>query len=314
MSPAEFESSISRVEIVPADVTNRPSLELAQIDTATHVLHLAANTSLCSVRGVRQTNILGTMTLLHRLRRAANLRRVLHVSTAHICGKNPRPVVYEDEFPSWDVEHVVEYTRSKAECEFLIENAATDLPIVIARPSVVVGHTKLGCMPSASIFWYYRLVDRLRTISASSECRKDIVPVDYVAHSLATLLFKEQLHHQRYHISAGVESSVSWREMQAAFAAHDGRPLGDPYQIATTEEILAQREQIADAVGHLHVDRVSRLLEPFLCLSAAGVQVFDNARLIAEGIARSPRFTDYLGVCIAGTRSRLLFDQAHDDD
>jgi hypothetical protein len=31
-----------------------------------------------------------------------------------------------------------------------------DQPLIVARPSIVVGHTRLGCRPSASIFWYYR--------------------------------------------------------------------------------------------------------------------------------------------------------------
>src|SRR5439155_18127967 len=133
-----------------------------------------------SVRRVRATNILGTLALAHRMRRVPGLVRFLHVGTAFICGANPPCTVYEDDYPRPEVRHLVEYTSSKAEAELLLEQTAPELPLVVARPSVVVGHSRLGCLPSASIFWYYRAVDLLRRVPVPLDTRKDIVPVDYV--------------------------------------------------------------------------------------------------------------------------------------
>lgn len=311
---AELAAYLSRIEIVLADLTNRSTIASPCLDRATHVLHLAANTSLRSLRGVRHTNILGTLTLVQRLRRLTGLQRFVYVGTAHVCGIDPGPLVHEDDFPRWNVEHAVEYTRSKSECEMLLDNTAFDLPIVVARPSIVVGHTQLGCTPSASIFWYYRLADRLGLITAPTESLKDIVPVDYVARALVALLFKESLQHVRYHISAGVHAAVSWREIQAAFAQSDARPLGEPYETVSVEKILAQRDRIVHAVGSLHVDRVCAALEPFYRLSATGVQVFDNTRLLAEGSPQSPRFTDYLAACLPQSGERPLWSQIGDDE
>jgi thioester reductase-like protein len=302
-----------RVEIILGDIIDPNTLESPLVDKVTEVLHLAANTSLRSIRGVRRTNVIGTQALFNRLYHAPQLRRILYVGTAHICGIGPGELVFEDDFPRANVNHAVEYTRSKAECELWMRRKASRLPIVVARPSTVVGHTQLGCVPSASIYWYYRLVDRLGLISSSTQSLKDIVPVDYVAQALAALLFKPNLAHAIYHVSAGQHAAVRWRDMQAAFAQCDGRELGPPYRTATVEEILTCRESIAAIVGEENLDFAIRALEPFLRLSASGVQVFDNARLLAEGVKSPPRFTDYLHACISQQDRRSLFAQLCDD-
>src|SRR5258708_6316125 len=79
--PAALEPGLRRCEILPGDLTNLQSLADPRLDNVTHVLHLAANTSFRSVRVVRHTNILGTLTLAHRMRRAPRLQRFLYVST-----------------------------------------------------------------------------------------------------------------------------------------------------------------------------------------------------------------------------------------
>jgi hypothetical protein len=42
-------------------------------------------------------------------------------------------------------EHLVEYTHSKSTIEQLMQQHCPTLPLVIARPSIVVGHTHHGC-------------------------------------------------------------------------------------------------------------------------------------------------------------------------
>jgi nucleoside-diphosphate-sugar epimerase len=142
------------------------------LEEVTHVLHLASNTSFRSVRGVRHTNILGTLTLAHRLRRVVGLQRFMYVGTAYICGDAGGRIVHEDDSPRYGVRHVVEYTSSKAECELLLENTAPELPLVVARPSIVIGHTRLGCLPSASLFWFGRISAAVRALKhMKTSCR-----------------------------------------------------------------------------------------------------------------------------------------------
>ena len=101
-------------------------------------------------------------------------------------------------------------------------SANGDLPVVVARPSIVVGHTKLGCTPSGSIFWVLRAIEALRFLPWSPDNRVDVVPADWVAASLQHLLLAPELEHDRYHLSAGDSSSVRWRDIEAEMAGIRG--------------------------------------------------------------------------------------------
>jgi nucleoside-diphosphate-sugar epimerase len=306
--------SWDRCTALPGDVTEPASLADPRLDEVTHVLHLAANTSFRSVRGVRATNIEGTRALARRLRAARGLARFLHVGTAFICGTHPPRTVAEDDYPRPGVRHLVEYTRSKAEAELLLGQMASELPLVVARPSIVVGHTRLGCGPSASIFWYYRALALLRRVPVPPEVRKDIVPVDYVAAALLRLLFRPGLRHGRYHISAGQTASVSWREIFEAFALCSGSGTGGPCRVVSHAEFARERARLREVLGPGDEQRLLQALEPFFRLSACGVEVFDNGRLLAEGVPAPPRFTDYLPVCVGRPPGRGVYEQFRDDD
>ena len=255
-----------RCEVLAGDLTEPATLADPRLERVTHVLHAAGDTSLRSVRRVRDTNIAGTLALARRMRQAPRLVRFLHVGTAYICGAESPSLVHEEDYPAPTVRHLVEYTRSKAECEQLLTSSLPDLPLVIARPSVVVGHTRLGCGPSASIFWYYRTVDLLRRVPAPLDARKDIVPVDYAAEALLFLLFHEPLRWRRYHISAGEIASVTWREMAAVFSRYHGERPEDPYELADFPRLVRERARLCQLLGPGDEDLLLRALEPFFLL------------------------------------------------
>jgi nucleoside-diphosphate-sugar epimerase len=312
--PSALEAAWSRCRIVLGNLTDLRALANPLLDEATHVLHLAANTSFRSVRSVRHTNLLGTLTLAHRMRPAPRLRRFLYVSTAYICGPRPPPVVHEGDYPRPDVRHFIEYTASKAECEMLLENTAPELPLVVARPSVVVGHTRLGCGPSASIFWYYRTLDLLRRTTFPLDTRKDIVPVDYAAEALLFLLLEPTLGHRRYHISAGEAASVTWHEIAAEFARIHGERPGIPYRQVDFPTLVSERGRLAELLGPGDEDLLLTALEAYCRFSSSGVQVFDNRRLLEEGMAPPPRFTSYLRTCALAPPGRSIYEQMLDDE
>jgi len=247
------------------------------------------------------------------MRRVPTLERFVYVSTAYICGADPPPVVHEDDYPRADVRHLAEYTASKAECEMLLERTAPELPLVIARPSVVVGHTRLGCLPSASIFWYYRTLDLLRRAPVALQARKDIVPVDYTAKALALLLWKPNLRFRRYHISAGESSSVSWQEMAAEFARWHGERPDNRFRVVDFATVLQERGRLRERLGPGDEERLLQAMEQYWRFSACGVEVFDNQRLLDEGMPKPPRFTDYLHICAAGPGRRSIYEQMLDD-
>jgi nucleoside-diphosphate-sugar epimerase len=303
------ERAWQRCEVLAGDLTEPATLAEPRLERVTHVLHAAGDTSLRSARRVRETNIAGTLALARRLAHAPRLVRFLHVGTAYICGAGPPSLVHEEDYPAPTARHLVEYTRSKAECEQLLASGVPELPLVVARPSVVVGHTRLGCGPSASIFWYYRTVDLLRRVPAPLDARKDIVPVDYVAEALLFLLFREPLRWRRYHISAGGGASVTWREMAAVFARYHGERPENPYELADFPRLVRERARLRQLLGPGDEDLLLRALEPFFLLSASGAEVFDNRRLLAEGMRPPPRFTEYLPACITQPANRGVYEQ-----
>jgi nucleoside-diphosphate-sugar epimerase len=285
-----------------------------RLDDLTHVLHLASNTSFRSVRGVRHANILGTMTLAHRLRRVAGLERFLYVGTAYSCGDAGGRIVHEDDSPRYGARHVVEYTSSKAECEMLLENTAPELPLVVARPSIVIGHTRLGCLPSASLFWFYRTVDLLRRYSRPLETHEDVVPVDWVARALLFLLFKPALSHRRYHVSAGVESSVTWHEIAAVFARCYGERPENPFRIVDFATIEKERDRLRPLLGPGDEEHLLLALRLYFQFASLEAEIFDNSRLLQEGMEPPPKFTSHLALCALQPADRSVYEQMRDDE
>jgi nucleoside-diphosphate-sugar epimerase len=311
---ASLEPALGRCTVLRGDLTDPASLADPRLDEVTHALHLAANTSFRSVRGVRRTNLDGTLGLAQRLRRAPRLARFLYVSTAYICGADAPSVVREDDSPRPGVRHCAEYTRSKAECELLLEGLTPELPLVIARPSVVVGHTRLGCLRSASIFWYYRTLDLLRRLPVPLDTRKDVVPVDYAAAALRHLLLRPGLRHRRYHVSAGESAAVTWREMAAVFATCYGARPDNPYRVVDFPTLVRERDRMRGLLGPGDEEHLLGALELFFRFSTCGAEVFDNRRLLEEDLPPPPRFTSYLRTCARLPPDRSVYQQMRDDD
>jgi nucleoside-diphosphate-sugar epimerase len=314
--------AVSSLAFLTGDLSDPGSYERPLLDEITHVLHAGACTSFRSQRRVREANVLGALALAHRMRRAPRLRRFLHVGTAYCCGDHPATVVHEDDAPSQAHAHVNEYTRSKAEGERLMATTAPDLPFVVARPSVVVGHTRLGCGPSGTLFWYYRALAALGRIPFSADARRDIVPVDYVADALVGLLFRPTLRHRVYHVSAGESGSVAWREIIGAFA-RAGAPVAasapvclEPSQVAATQlsALFTDSDCTADEPRSLVEERLRVGLSACAGFGALPAQCFDNRRLLSEGFAPPSRFTEYLERCVFTSRAKSIYRQLREDE
>ena len=258
-------------------------LEDPRLETATHVLHLAAETSFLPGPDTRKTNVDAALRLAFRMREVGGLRRYLHVSTAMICGDDPGRVVREDDFPRDGVRHLVAYSESKAEAELGLPD---DPRFVVARPSIVVGHTSLGCEPSASIFWAFRAMHQRSGRRWGLPGRIDVVPVDWTATALLDLLQAPTLRHRVYHLSAGPARASRLSEIATALGPIPRRePLG------------------ARVLGAL------RMYRRFAALDV----VFDNARLLAEGVLPPPTFLSYLPTCLRRSRDRSIEEQMRDD-
>ena len=292
----------ANVMILRGDVTSEDWHSAPVLDGVTHVLHLAASTSFGNNPGIFRTNVDGALSVA-RAMRGRPLQRYIHTGTATICGAFPPHVVHEDDYPSGDAGHLVAYTRSKAEAERrLTAEFAQELPLVIARPSIVVGHTRYGCKPSGSIFWVLRAIEALRFITWDPLNRVDVVPVDWASAALRHLLFAPRLKQDRYHISAGTGSSVRWEDLAAEYARLYGGPARDRYEIGKIAQLTPQRMMKAIRDGRpRHLRLALELYSRFCSLDL----VFDNQRLLAEGMAPPPRFTDYMEVCLESSPASI---------
>ena len=89
---------------------------------------------------------------------AGTLRRLVHVSTAYVSGR------HAGEFGEQDLDVGQEfrntYERSKHEAERLLRGA-DDLPLAVARPSIVVGHSASGWTSAFNVlYWPMRAFER----------------------------------------------------------------------------------------------------------------------------------------------------------
>ena len=312
LSGSVLERALASCKVFPADLTDPNAFDDASLEGVTHVIHLAANTSFVSSKGVWEMNFQVTKALAERLRRVPTLERFLYVGTAMICGDEPPHVVHEDASPSESVKHLVPYTASKSGAEAMLRAEFADLPLVVARPSIVIGHTQLGCGPSGSIFWVVRALERARLISGNVDAGVDVVPVDYVAKALDHLLFSHRLAHDTYHVSAGSEARTPIRELARRFAEVKGeRYEPDSYQVTRAEDLSQHRGRLTEAFGPGHGRRLQLALGLYLRFCELNV-AFDNSRLRAEGLPPSPTLIDYLDVCLAHSHDDIIA-QADDE-
>lgn len=307
-------AAMARVEIIVGDVTRPDSLEDQRLDAVTHILHLAADTSFRAQEHCHRVNVDGTRALAERARRMPGLIRFLYGGTAMICGGNPPPLVRESDDPAEAARHLVPYTRTKVAAEAMLRRDFPELPVVMARPSIVTGHRTLGCVPSSSIFWMFRAGDRLRLVAGALSGGIDVVPVDWTAECLTGLLTKPTLAHDVYHLSAGASARTRWSDLARAFERCD--PLGGQRAYSRFEDgdwkTLRVRFEAAFGLNQPLKIAMLRAMRAYYQFSVLDV-AFSNDRLIAEGFAPPPTLAEYLPVCLSAPANLTILDQFADD-
>ena len=161
----------------------------AQVD---RVLHAAASVSFdLAIAESRGINLGGTQNMLRFAQRAqqlGGLERFTYVSTAYVAG------TYRGDFSEQDYDlgqgFRNSYERSKWESEGTVRAAAGQLPVQIARPSIIVGEQATGWTVSFNVMY-----GPIRALSAGAyravplnlQAPVDVVPIDYVADALFEL-------------------------------------------------------------------------------------------------------------------------------
>jgi len=284
--------------------------DLARLTEASHVINCAAMASFSTNPQVLEINVRDTLRFASHFAGSKTLRRFLHVSTAMACGTQCSPVVPESTFAytgnESETNHLVPYTQSKRDIERLLRVYYPSLPVVVVRPSIVVGHTVLGTLPSASIFWVFRVVHGARRFSAKAMTRLDVVSVDDCARALALLAVKPKLAFDTYHVSAGSEAPTIGQIIGAMDEATG--ISGKRYSICAPRDF---RRIACEVVGRQD-SGVARLIEHALGLYAGFANLdyqFDNSRLREEiGFEPLP-FVDYVSECVRTSRGVGIVEQ-----
>jgi nucleoside-diphosphate-sugar epimerase len=296
-----------RVKIIAADLAGVADSAEHLLKDVTHVIHAAADTSFLGHHNVWQVNYNDTCRFAERMRRCPQLERFLYIGTTWICGNNPPPIVKEDLYPIAGIDHYVEYSRSKAATEQQLASMS-DFPLLIVRPSVVVGHTTLGCKPTASLFWVFFTFDRMRQITWPQSNYIDVVPADYVALALQTLLFLPEPEYRCYHISSGLASSCNWQQIAETFALVAGKAA----KLNSYNHVNSFSDEALKLAYPNSVRRLRRAMELYARFASHNT-VFDNTRLLEVGCPLPPRFIDWLPRCLETIAGRTIDDLMGDD-
>ncbi len=225
-SPPE---AAARLHAVPADLTSA-GLGIARSQRATlaaeveRVVHSAASVSFTlPLDEAREINVDGTRRMLELARELPRLERFVHVSTAYVAGR-AAGAFCEADAGGGDFRNT--YEQSKAEAELDLAAAAETLPIVVVRPSIVVGESGSGWTAAFNVlYWPLQAFARglLQEVPADPAGIVDIVPVDYVVKVIERAAFAPAVA-DRLHAVAG-ESALRVDALVAAAAAELGRPL-----------------------------------------------------------------------------------------
>jgi len=291
-----------------------------RLQGVTHVLDVAASTYFSESRYDSESTRHGSHQLLHALLRArAPLARFVHCGTAWSAvaasDSTPSGQVVVDEIDARsvpaDVRHLVPYALDKlgAERALVADAARFSVPLVVARPSICLGHTRHGCAVTQSIFWAVRLAALMRTLPFDvRHTWFDFVPIDWTARALLAIGFDiEQPRHALYHLSAGRSGALLWSDLISTIRnsnnSNGGGDASLPERVSAAEfdeqlRSAALSPEALQAIGAGgDVRTVLRGFRYYVPFAQASV-VFDNRRLLSESeIERLPDMQEFVRLC-----------------
>ena len=206
----------SRVQVFSGDVSqpycglDPATYERLSAET-TRVIHSAATVRFDhSLDEARRINVEGTRRILDLAAGARELRSLAYVGTAYVAGERSG-LVCENELAVGQ-SYRNTYEQTKAEAEALVKARLASLPGVILRPSIIVGDSRTGATSSFKMmYWPLKIYARRlwRTVPGYPDALLDIVPVDFVARSVAQLVFDEAAMGSTVHLCAGPRSAAT---------------------------------------------------------------------------------------------------------
>ncbi|WJV55268.1 SDR family oxidoreductase [Prodigiosinella aquatilis] len=300
---------LSDDNIINGDLLNPEHfLNDERLNVVTHVVNCAAVASFGNNPRIWAVNVEGTFKLAQKMAEVEVLQKFVHVGTAMACLPEKGAFVTERLSSSSHGQHIVPYTRSKAEIEERIIKYLPGLPLIIARPSIVVGHSKYGCEPSSSIFWVFSMVIKLSKYMCSLQDKVDIIPVDYCAEGLDLLMNFGDINDPIYHISAGEKGAVTFSEIDASFAEAQGTvSISKNYEQVEFDYFLKNQSNFRIIFGDCNEKLMLKSIYLYGEFSKLNV-VFSNEKIVALGLKESARFTTYIDKCVKTTQGKNIME------
>jgi thioester reductase-like protein len=247
----------------------------------THIIHAAASTAFdLPLECARRVNCTGTrnvLTLAAQARQTGTLRAMAHISTAFV-GGSQSGVIYEDSLPD-NPYFSNTYEQTKWETEKTVRALASDLPVNIFRPSIVVGDSRTGRTTAFNVLYApLKLICRgaLRALPCSPDAALDVVPVDYVADAIHHILLKrEQVPHTTYHIVAGADKCITVGEIvsRAVKCFDAGRACRRSISVEFAPDSTRQTASLTRERDMRRMHKLMKRYTPYL----SGNRTFDNA-------------------------------------
>ena len=295
MEEGRVKKAMSRVRMAEGEITEElwgmSQADLAQLRKETDILiHCAASTSFVDVGSCEAANVAGTRNMLGVIDKAKSLKRLVHFSTATLCGYLPNRIITEDESPNPKHKHVVAYTRTKAEAERILWEQAQKLPLLVLRPSIVMANDLADAKYARLFLWSLLVMGQLPFLPVKRDSKIDIVTLDFVVKSTMRLIARgDKLAHNCYHLTSGAEACVTAGdvcEVCCKAARMEGPTLIPP------DKWHKEHEQTIEEQG------LSSLYEALVYLPFINLNlVYDKSRLaneLGEDLPELLRATGYL--------------------
>ena len=208
-----------RVRPVVGDITEEQSVEASGVlNTVTHFIHCAAETGVQKSKDeLWRINVEGTRHMVQLAKSLPRLQRFTYVSTAYVAGTRSGCIKEDDDLPT---RFYSLYEQSKAEAERVVR--ASDLPLTVCRPGMIVGNSKTGRTRNFNTVYYVlklMLQGKLWCLPVSSEQTVNVVPVDDVARRIVALTLHPEAEGKTFHLTLPPDSLPKVGELVAEVRA-----------------------------------------------------------------------------------------------
>ncbi len=178
-------------------------------ESVSSIYHSAANTHLSlPYADAHAINFEGTERVLELASRVSLRNPALrfnHISTAYVAG-DTSSIVYADTL-DLTTRFRNSYEETKAKSELLVRSYQDKFTVVVFRPSIIVGDSRTGVTSAFNVVYVPAriiIAGLLKVIPALPHIPFDVVPVDYVAESIASTHALDVISGSAFHLSAGV--------------------------------------------------------------------------------------------------------------